>query len=120
VKLLAGRLDFTEYENRFGTRPTLEIDHRFYAREDTLRPAHQNHCVYANILDEPLDHIGRFENLEEEIGKLAKRLGIDRPFPSKPISDITRKRYTDYYTKRSRDWVAEVFREDIVKFGYNF
>jgi hypothetical protein len=61
-----------------------------------------------------LDKIYRFENLAELEGDLKIRL---LHVNQSPLPDGT---YQSHYDGRSRAWVAEVFAEDIERFGYKF
>jgi hypothetical protein len=113
-------LNFGGYETKFGKPLTLEFDHRFLEFRCSLRDRHQENQVYLNILDEPLDFIGRMETLEKDVAFLQDQLGIEKPFNNRAEASTDRKRYQDYYDTNSRRWVAETFRGDIVRFGYTF
>ncbi len=61
-----------------------------------------------------LDKIYRFEDLAE----LERDIGVTLPrLNASPLPDGT---YQSHYDGRSRVWVAEVFAEDIERFGYKF
>ena len=62
--------------------------------------------------------VGRFENLEEDFGKLATRLGVDVRLPH--LNRSMRGDYRDQYDARSREIIARYFAEEIRTFEYRF
>lgn len=70
-----------------------------------------------NIL---VDFIGRFEDLRENWAFVCRRLGIHKPLPHANQNPRRTKHYTEYYTPRTRQIIAERFRVDIEYFGYQF
>lgn len=113
-------MDFRGYEKKFGKPRSLEFDHRFHEPESLLQDWHQENRVYLYILDEPLDFIARFESLEQDVAFLRSRLGIEKPFNYRAAASADRKRYQEYYDTNSRQWVAETFCDDIVRFGCEY
>ena len=65
------------------------------------------------------DFIGKFERLEEDWSVVAQKLGINRPLPHTHANPRARH-YTDYYTPRTREIIAQKFKVDIDHFGYEF
>jgi hypothetical protein len=62
----------------------------------------------------------RFENLQEELGELFKKLGLS-PVKFPHLNKSKRyKPYWEYYTDETRNKVAELFKKDIETFGYTF
>ena len=66
----------------------------------------------------PLAYTARFERLEEDLAVIEDRLGTALDVPHKNKSD--RAAYTDYYTPKLRDLVAERNALLIARFGYRF
>ncbi|HBH54264.1 MAG TPA: chondroitin 4-O-sulfotransferase [Planctomycetaceae bacterium] len=66
-----------------------------------------------------VDFLGRMENLEEDFATIARRLGQEVSLPRMNATPRDRP-YRDYYTAASRQIVAEVYAEDIQRFGYQF
>ena len=65
------------------------------------------------------DKIIRFESLSEEFRDVCLNLGIASPhLPHRNRS--TRKTVSSYYDDESKDLVAEIFREEVDVFGYEF
>ena len=65
------------------------------------------------------DFIGRVENLDADFRKACEMAGIK----AKPLPHINKTRhdeYRQYYDDRAGEWVAWYFRDEIIKFGYEF
>jgi len=86
-------------------------------------------------LEPAVDFIGYFENLEEDFEYVANKLGIQTKlqhlnkterktkYYGDKIVEIfvdEKKDYTEYYTDETAKIVADVYREDIEIFGYDF
>lgn len=65
-----------------------------------------------------IDVLGRFENLEQDFGLVANRLGCHATLPVMNASE--HGQYTDYYTQTSRDIVGRIYARDIQAFDYRF
>jgi len=65
------------------------------------------------------DFIGKFEHLDEDWALVAQKLGVKEKLPHRRANPRERH-YTDYYTPRTRDVIADKFRVDIEQFGYEF
>ena len=65
------------------------------------------------------DFIGKFERLDEDWAFLATKLGIDEALPHWRANPRERH-YTEYYDARTREVIANKFRIDIERFGYDF
>jgi len=70
--------DIDMYKKKFGDPVLIEYDHRFYEREELETQKHKSNCVYGNILDEPIDYIGKFESIETDFNKIRKTLGASK------------------------------------------
>jgi hypothetical protein len=115
-------LNFDGYKKEFGYPVTIENDYRFSKRNEILLEKHQEHCVYLNILDEKLDFIGRFESLQKDTEFIKDRLKIEKDFPFKVKEGASKRKnnYQDYYDKKAREDVENLFGKDLKKFGYKF
>jgi hypothetical protein len=65
------------------------------------------------------DFIGRFERLEEDWTFVAQKLGVTQQLPHRGANPRARH-YTEYYDARTREVIANKFRIDIERFGYEF
>lgn len=68
-----------------------------------------------------VDFVGYFENLERDYNYIRKILKLDSEellFFNK--TGAIEKDYKDYYSKETKSIVADVYREDIEMFGYDF
>jgi hypothetical protein len=65
------------------------------------------------------DFIGKFERLDEDWAFVAKKLGVSENLPHQRANPRARH-YTEYYTPRTREIVANKFKVDIERFGYEF
>jgi hypothetical protein len=65
------------------------------------------------------DFIGKFERLDEDWEKIAQKLGIADKLPHRRANPRERH-YREYYNPRTQEVIANKFRIDIEKFGYEF
>jgi hypothetical protein len=65
------------------------------------------------------DFIGKFEHLDEDWVFVAQKLGITEKLPHRRANPRARH-YTEYYTRRTREVIANKFKVDIERFGYEF
>ena len=63
-------------------------------------------------------HLLRFETLDQDFKNIQEILGCDVPLPSENPTEHAD--YRTYYTDETRSIVAELFKEDIAAFGYEF
>lgn len=67
-----------------------------------------------------IDFLGRFENFEEDLLKVADILEIKQVEINKKNSSKNRNNYKNYYTQELADKVAELYKVDINLFSYNY
>lgn len=77
-----------------------------------------NPCDYDNIIDIPLDFVGRFENLNEDFKKICKHIGANLVLPH--IGKTEHQDYTKYYNKETQKMVQEIYEKDIERYNYQF
>lgn len=65
-----------------------------------------------------VDHILKFENLEEDFKIIQNITGNFKPLPH--LNKSNHKNYREYFTPETRDIIAQVFKEDIERFNYVF
>ena len=116
---------FKGYKHRFGYPLTIERDRRFYRKANLTSDRHTEKAVYLNLLDEDLNFIGRFENLEEDFAYVAKTIGLDSLELPEVITERKNHKaggfhYSEYYTQETKENVADLYKKDIEHFGYQF
>ncbi len=67
-----------------------------------------------------VDFIGRFESLSQDWATIATRIGAKPELPHTRRNAVRDKHYTEYYSDETRQIVADRFRVDIERFGYEF
>jgi hypothetical protein len=104
-------ISFAEYHRLFGSDVVVEFDYRYQSQPPVRTARHVPRTVYQNILDEPLDFIGRYEDLADHTRLIQEQLGVLLPFqqyyeetPSKPpgyydLSDKTLAHVKDLYAR---------------------
>lgn len=65
-----------------------------------------------------LDFLGRFENFDQDIKKLAEKFNIKKEI--KHENKSKHKSYDFYYTNKTKDIVEKLYKEDVKNFGYTF
>ena len=100
----------------------LIIDPRSKSKFDRKKLKFKKNAVYLNILNEEIDFIGRFENLQADWLYVCKQIGLEQ----KPLGNIkkykTKLKYPhrNYYTTETKNIVHETYQEDINFFNYKF
>ena len=67
-----------------------------------------------------IDFVGRFEDRDEGLNFISKKIGINLNPQTKSRSNSDKKHYTEYYDDETRQMVAERYAQDIELFGYEF
>ncbi|WP_374765211.1 sulfotransferase family 2 domain-containing protein [Yunchengibacter salinarum] len=108
------------YKALFGAPLTVEYDYRFWSREEVLRLHHKPNQIYGNILDEEIDFIGRFENLQEDVNYIFDKIGFARKELSHlAASKIKKPKKDDFYADdATKNLVKELYYNDFKRFGY--
>jgi hypothetical protein len=65
-----------------------------------------------------VDFVGRYETLSGDFRQICQKLGINASLPH--LNQSSHRDYRTYYNERTKQLVAEHFREDIELFGYDF
>lgn len=69
--------------------------------------------------EELVDFVGRFETLEADFQTICAKIGVKAELPFLNASK-RRKDWRSYYTDETRDLVADLFAQDIERFGYRW
>jgi hypothetical protein len=116
----SGIIDISKYKEKWGFPILVENDYRFSKREDVLNEKHTENQVYGNILDEELDFIGKFENLQQDIQFIKDKLNIVNDFNFHLMKSDNTKNYTEYYDDKTKEEVYNLYKNDIIKYNYDF
>lgn len=68
----------------------------------------------------PFDFIGSFENLHHDFSYIQQQLGFEGQLRHENKTPKKYKDFRSYYSDKTREIVANVYREDIALFGYDF
>lgn len=66
-----------------------------------------------------VDHVGRFESLQDSWSEIAARIGAPTPLPHHGRS-ARLPSYASYFTDEARRVVERLYRDDLANFGYAF
>jgi len=66
-----------------------------------------------------VDHVGRFESIQDSWRVIAARIGAPAPLPHKGGSERAAS-YTGYFNDEARRVVERLYRDDLRNFGYSF
>lgn len=114
----SGHLDIRKYKKKFGYPKTLECDYRFYSRNEFDLEKVKTKSVYQNIIDEPIDYVGLFEELPEVTLFLQDQLKIPTKFPQTKHIESKFGGYQNYYDRSVQEEVEDLYLEDIKKWGF--
>jgi hypothetical protein len=101
------------FEEFVGNAQKLVTEKRYYEQE------FGDHFIPQTQYTVDVDDVFRFERFEEGIQEVAVQLGVE-------TSSIAAKepkshdRYWEYYDKTSRSVIAEIYKEEIEQFGFEF
>ncbi len=79
----------------------------------------QSHWVCSDDGQLLVDFVGRFEFMEADFQHVADRLGLTAGVLPR-LNTSAHADYTTYYDATRRDRVAALYKDDIVRFGYDF
>ena len=110
---LANKLDFSGFVNHIGDFKQL------MKREDGSYESGIHFQPFSYFLDEPVDFIGRYENIQHDYFSIRSRLNL--PMKNLPKTNSTNnKDYRELYIEDSRNIVYNIYKEDIKQYNYKF
>lgn len=62
--------------------------------------------------------VGRFENIQEDWAKIARRIGVSETLPW--LNSSQHEHYTTYYDDQTRDIIGKMYEKEIQLLGYEF
>jgi len=87
------------------------------------RKVSPNYDIYAIDGEVAVDFVCHYHQLEADLAEVLDRLGLEGPVSlprAKSGFRKQKKHWRDYYTPRTRDIVAQLYRREIAAFGYSF
>lgn len=108
---------YAEQTNFRGRKPS-----RLYDFIKKLRPhPHEvyDSLYYHEILDERIDFLLRFENLQDDFQSMLQKIGVT-PVTLPHVEKRERGHYRDFYDPATKSLVEKLYRRDIKEFGYEF
>jgi len=107
--------DIDMYKKKFGDPVLIEYDYRFYQRQEVETQKHKSNCVYGNILDEPIDYIGKFETIETDFNKICKTLGVRKTVLPK-LGQSCNHLCLDAEAKLA---INKIYEQDFINYNYS-
>lgn len=102
------------YRKTFGESILIEHDRRFYSRLDLQNYSHQQNCVYQNIIDEELDYVGSFENLETGFKEICNTLGLQNV----ELPKVNKSSVKIILSENARLIIDRIYEKDFLKYNY--
>lgn len=107
--------DFGDFITRWLKRSNIHQYIHFVPQHEFLRVPHNQHLA--------VDFVGVFENIQDDFQRITNRLFANTNLTLRhEITTASNHKldYCDFYTNETRDIVADVYKEDVELFGYNF
>jgi hypothetical protein len=102
-------------------KPATELDFKtfvkFFMENDKRDLRHFICSKNGKIL---VDHVARFENINEEFEFLKSKIDGKVDFPQLNFSKANKTKFQSMYDIETRDLLAKHFKKDIALFGYSF
>lgn len=103
-------MSFEDFVQAVAAIPDPDADEHFRSQADYLTD-HDNRII--------VDFIGRYENLQADFAKVARRLKL--PIQVLPrLQSAPSRRYADFYDTNTQSLVAARYARDIALFNYSF
>jgi hypothetical protein len=87
--------------------------------KNKMRPSMFHTLPQHSFINDNINYIGRFENLQQDFDKICEYINIPKQqLPHKYKTE--RMQYQDYYTEETKNFVAVKYKKDIEMFNYKF
>lgn len=90
-------------------------DYRGIHQADSL---FQYHYVYDADGTRLVDHVGRFERIDEDFQRMVDQVGIEAQLPHR--NPTSHRSYRTYYNSETRRLIRDLYSVDVETFGYSF
>lgn len=85
-----------------------------------LEPNKHMQMQQAAFMGVDMDYIGRLESAHAGFSTVCDALGVQKPEQMLQKNVTDHKHYSTYYDDETREIVSEIYKDDIVRFGYEF
>jgi hypothetical protein len=94
------------------------FEHYLDWRVNTAGPELQSHFLCDDAGELLVDFVGHHETMEDDFATICSRIGIACSLPHRNRSE--HRDFREYYSPDTRALVAEAYKGDIERFGYDF
>lgn len=109
----ANKMDFKEFVNHIPDFMKL------MRREEGSFESGIHFQPFYYFLDDPIEYIGRFENIQHDYFNIRSRINL--PLKNLPKTNSTNNsNYRELYIEQTRSTVYNIYKEDIEKYNYEF
>lgn len=110
---VANKMDFKEFVNHIPDFIKL------MKREEGSFESGIHFQPFYYFLDEPVEYIGRFENIQHDYFNIRSRINL--PLKNLPKTNSTNNsNYRELYIEESKNVVYNIYKEDIEEYNYEF
>ena len=115
LKVIDGKIDLSDYKKKYGFPNTVEYDQRYHKKTEI--PQGVTGDGYSNILNEKLDFIASYDNLEDDMNFIFNKIKLNKKFIFRPGAS---KNYKKYFTEESKSDIELIYKNDLKKYNYIF
>ena len=109
----AYKMSFIEFVNH------IKDFQKLMAREEGSFESGIHFQAFSYFLDEPIEYIGRFENIQHDYFNIRSRIKL--PLKNLPrINSTNNSNYRELYIEESKNIVYNIYKEDINEYNYEF
>ena len=110
---VANKMPFVEFVNH------VKDFQKLMTREEGSFESGIHFQSFSYFLDEPVEYIGRFENIQHDYFNIMSRLNL--PLKNLPRTNSTNNsNYRELYIEESKNAVYNIYKEDIKEYNYEF
>jgi len=117
---------YYSYQHFSRSHPDRVSEYTFDAFIDDIRQDTRKYfgkpVPYVHFIDIPVDFIGKFENLEEDVKTLCELRNVKYPGRPKQRNRSRRpsKGYREFFTDKTREIVYNLYEDDFKRFNYSW
>ena len=115
LKVIDGKINLSDYKKKYEFPNTVEYDQRFFKKTEIPQGTIGN--GYSNILNEKLDFIASYDNLEDDMNFIFNKIKLNKKFKFKQGKS---QDYKKYFTEESKSDIELIYKNDLKKYNYIF